>query len=193
MPSCSIGFWVARTKKGAGSVYVSPAAVTIRSCIAWRRAACVLGGVRLISSARTTLANTGPSTNRKTRRPVERSSSITSVPVMSVGMRSGVNWIRLNLRSSASASVEMRSVLASPGDADEEDVAVSEQRREETVHDLPLAYDALPDLVPELPGDLGHLREELDVTVGHGWRCRQCHPCGPCLTPPRASFRQPPL
>src|SRR5688500_17451299 len=38
-----------------------------------------------------------------------------SVPVMSDGMRSGVNWMRENLRSSACAMVWMRSVFASPG------------------------------------------------------------------------------
>ena len=83
-----------------------------------------------------------------------------------------MNWIRLNLRSSASASVEMRSVLASPGTPTRRTwpSASSAVRRLSTTS--PLAYDALPDLVSELPGDLGHLREELDVTVGHGWRCR---------------------
>src|SRR5687768_2754649 len=38
-----------------------------------------------------------------------------SVPVMSDGMRSGVNWMRENLRSSACAMVWMSSVFASPG------------------------------------------------------------------------------
>src|SRR3954471_1178561 len=38
-----------------------------------------------------------------------------SVPVMSEGIRSGVNWMRLKVRLSASASVEMSSVFASPG------------------------------------------------------------------------------
>ena len=38
-----------------------------------------------------------------------------SVPVMSLGMRSGVNWTRLKLSSSASATVWTISVLARPG------------------------------------------------------------------------------
>ena len=41
-----------------------PPAVTWRSCIASSSAACVFGGVRLISSASTMFAKTGPSTNR---------------------------------------------------------------------------------------------------------------------------------
>ena len=94
---------------------VWPPAVTSFSCIAWSSAACVLGGVRLISSARRMLANTGPWMKRNVRLPVAWSSSITSVPVMSLGIRSGVNWMRLNLRSSTRARLEMSSVFASPG------------------------------------------------------------------------------
>jgi hypothetical protein len=85
-----------------------PPTVTWRSCIASSSAACVLGGVRLISSARTTFAKTGPFRNRNSRSPVERSSWITSVPVMSDGMRSGVNWMRLKLRSSVTAGDPLR-------------------------------------------------------------------------------------
>jgi hypothetical protein len=38
-----------------------------------------------------------------------------SVPVMSLGIKSGVNWMRENLRSSTCAIVWMSSVLANPG------------------------------------------------------------------------------
>ena len=92
-----------------------PLTVTWYSCIASSSAACVLGGVRLISSARITFANTGPGMNRISRRPVARSSSMTSVPMMSDGIRSGVNWMRLNLRWTACASVLISSVFARPG------------------------------------------------------------------------------
>src|SRR6266850_4718200 len=113
VPSSSIGFCVARPEKGRSSRYVRPAAVTWYSCIASSSAACVFGGVRLISSARMICAKIGPFTNRSRRVPC--SSSRISVPVMSDGMMSGVNWIRLNCRSRMSASVLMSSVLASPG------------------------------------------------------------------------------
>ena len=83
--------------------------------MAWSSAAWVLGGVRLISSASTTLAKTGPGTNRKARFPVVRSSSMISVPVMSPGMRSGVNCTRLKLSFSASATVWTIRVFARPG------------------------------------------------------------------------------
>src|SRR2546428_438249 len=60
-------------------------------------------------------ANTGPRTNRKARLPVLWSSSMISVPVMSEGMRSGVNWMRENFRSSVCATVCTIRVLARPG------------------------------------------------------------------------------
>ena len=56
------------------------------------------------------------------------SSWMTSVPVMSAGIRSGVNWMRLNCSESASASVRISSVLARPGHADEQAMAAGEQR-----------------------------------------------------------------
>src|SRR5215471_12931806 len=115
VPSCSIGFSVASTNRGRSRSYRTPPTVTWYSCIASSSAACVRGGVRLISSARMMFANTGPRMNRTCRFPVSASSSMTSVPRMSDGIRSGVNWIRLNLRLTASASVLMSSVFARPG------------------------------------------------------------------------------
>ena len=50
---------MASTKNGLGSLWVVPPTVTRRSCMASSMDACVLGGVRLISSARTMLENTG--------------------------------------------------------------------------------------------------------------------------------------
>ena len=60
MPSCSIGFCVASTRNGSGSLNVWSPMVTWRSCIASSSALCTLAGARLISSARIRLANTGP-------------------------------------------------------------------------------------------------------------------------------------
>ena len=88
--------------------------VTWYSCIACKSAACVLGGVRLISSARTMLAKTGPLIKRKARFPASPS-SIISVPIISDGIRSGVNWIRLKGSSRIRANVLMSSVFANPG------------------------------------------------------------------------------
>src|SRR5437867_3218873 len=74
---------------------------------------CVFGVARLISSARTRFANTGPGWKRNCRVPP--SSTRMFVPVMSAGMRSGVNWIRLNVQSMTSAIVRTSIVLPSPG------------------------------------------------------------------------------
>ena len=115
VPSCSIGFCVANTKNGFGSACVYPPTVTWPSCIASRRAACVLGGVLLISSARITFAKTGPFTKCRFLVPVCLSSWITSLPVTSLGIKSGVNWIRENPRESVLATVEIMRVFARPG------------------------------------------------------------------------------
>jgi hypothetical protein len=67
VPSDSTGFCVARTKNGSGRACVVPSTVTCSSSIASSRADWVFGGARLISSARTTFANTGPSRNSNVR------------------------------------------------------------------------------------------------------------------------------
>src|SRR5579863_9934028 len=112
-----MGFRVAKTWNGSGSAWVWVPTVTRRSCMAWSSAAWVFGGVRLISSARTRLWKMGPGKNRTTRRLAAPSASSwsTSVPVMSAGSKSGVNWTRPKERSRASPSDATRSVLASPG------------------------------------------------------------------------------
>src|SRR5580765_6189703 len=115
VPSSSMGFCVANTKNGSSSVYVRPWIVTRCSCIASRSADCVFGGVRLISSASTMFAKIGPGANTIWRRPLPGSSWMMSVPVMSDGIRSGVNWMRLNRSSSTCASVAISSVFARPG------------------------------------------------------------------------------
>src|SRR5437588_1015644 len=110
-----MGFCVAKTWNGSSSLKVFPCTVTRCSCIASSSADCVLGGVRLISSASTMLLKIGPGANTIWRRPVAVSSWMMSVPVMSDGIRSGVNWMRVNFRSSTLASVATSSVLARPG------------------------------------------------------------------------------
>ena len=61
MPSDSMGFWVAMTRNGSGALKVSRPMVTWRSCMTSSSALCTLAGARLISSASTRLAKTGPS------------------------------------------------------------------------------------------------------------------------------------
>ena len=73
-----------------GSGWRFPPTVTACSCIASSRADCVFGVARLISSASRICPNTGPGWNRSSR--PESRSAITSDPMMSAGIRSGVNW-----------------------------------------------------------------------------------------------------
>jgi hypothetical protein len=86
-----------------------PSTLTCRSCIASRRAACVFGGVRLISSASTRFVNTGP--GRNTSSPARS----VIVPVRSDGSMSGVNCTRRNSQPIARANAFASSVLATPG------------------------------------------------------------------------------
>jgi hypothetical protein len=75
------------TMKGWGAGRRTPSTVTWASSMTSRRADCVLGDARLISSARTISAKTGPAW--KTHSPVFWLNMFT--PVMSEGSRSGVN------------------------------------------------------------------------------------------------------
>ena len=68
---------------------------------------------------------------------------------MSAGIRSGVNWMRLKLRSRISASVRTSSVLARPGHAGQQAVPAGEQRDQQLIDHLLLADDDLAQLVAD--------------------------------------------
>ena len=91
-------------------------------------------------------AKIGPRMKRMTRLPVARSSSMTSAPRMSDGIRSGVNWMRLNFRSTASASVLISSVLARPGHAAQQAVPAGEERDQDLADHALLTDDRLGEL-----------------------------------------------
>src|SRR4026209_1630284 len=61
VPSVSIAFWVARTRNGSGTRWVSRPIVTCRSCMTSSSALCTFAGARLISSASRRFVKTGPS------------------------------------------------------------------------------------------------------------------------------------
>ena len=104
MPSISIGFWVATTMNGRGRSCVVPSTLTRRSSMASSSADWVLGEARLISSPITMLAKMPPGLNSNSRESWLK----IDTPVMSLGSRSGVNWIRR-----AEASIDRASALAS--------------------------------------------------------------------------------
>ena len=68
-----------------------------------------------------------------------------SVPVTSVGIRSGVNWMRLNVSPSASRGAHEQS-LRGARHAGDQAVAADEQREQQVLDDLVLADDDLADL-----------------------------------------------
>ena len=110
---------------------------------------CVLGGVRLISSASSTCANSGPGTKVQVRLPVAWSSSRMSVPVMSVGIRSGVNWMRLKDRPSALRQRAHQQRLGRARQAGDQAVPAHQQREQQLLHHFVLADDQLAHLAPD--------------------------------------------
>ena len=114
VPSCSIGFCVARTKNGSFSFRDTPITVTVCSCIASSSALCVFGVARLISSAKIMLLKIGPGWKLNVEFPLS-SFTMMFVPVTSAGIRSGVNWMRENGRLKTRPSVRTRRVFPTPG------------------------------------------------------------------------------
>ena len=149
VPSYSIGFCVATTRNGSGSGRAMPSTLTWRSCIASSSAACVLGGVRLISSASTRFVKIGPGRNASS--PARN----VIVPVRSDGSMSGVNCTRRKSTPIARANALASSVLATPGTPFEQHVAADGGAREQHLDDVVLtddhlahlAHDAIPELV----------------------------------------------
>ena len=80
---------------------------------------------------------------------------------MSDGIRSGVNWMRLNFRSTASASFLISSVLARPGHAAEQAVAAGQEGNQDLADDALLADDDLRELPLEPRRELGDALERI--------------------------------
>ena len=85
--------------------------VAWRSLIASRRPDWVLAGARLISSARRRSVKIGPL--RRTNELLAKLNTL--VPMMSDGIRSGVNWMRLNAHPTALDNALTVRVFAVPG------------------------------------------------------------------------------
>ena len=111
VPSYSAGFWVARTTNGRASSCLVPSTVIWRSCMHSSSPDCVFGEARLISSTRTTFANTGPGWKSKRASRWLK----TLVPTRSAGSRSEVHWTRAYSAASDRASARASAVLPTPG------------------------------------------------------------------------------
>ena len=88
VPDAPVGFCVAITVKGFGSIYVLPSTVTLPSSMASRSADCVRVEARFNSSARKRLWNIEPGWYFI----VLVFLSYSEKPVISEGNTSGVNW-----------------------------------------------------------------------------------------------------
>ena len=142
-------------------------------------AAWVLGGVRLISSASTTLANTGPFTNRNARLPVVRSSSMISVPVMSRRHEVGRELDAVEGERQRLGHGVHHQRLGQPGHADQQGVAAGQDGREDPLDRLLLPHDAARHLGTEVLGGARQLGELFDVGRSGAGR-GHCHSRSGC-------------
>ena len=84
---------------------------------------------------------------------------------MSDGIRSGVNWMRLNSSDRASASVRTIKRLGQPRHADQQAVAAGEDGDQQLLDHLLLADDDLAQLVSDPAVSIVELMDRLHVVV----------------------------
>jgi hypothetical protein len=89
---------------------------------------------------------------------------------MSLGIRSGVNWIRLKVQRFGDGLHHQR--LGEPGHTDQERVASGEHRGENPVDRLGLAHDTLRHLGAEPAHGADQALQLLNVVGRRGLRCR---------------------
>ena len=129
--------WPSPGRGGAGA-QVSPSTVTWRSSMHSRRALCVRGVARLISSAR---SDVGARPGRGGTRTPPSSGCRSETPVTSLGSRSGVNWIRLKVPPREVAKARASIVFPVPGTSSKQDVALHQQGHGDQIDHLALADD----------------------------------------------------
>ena len=88
---------------------------------------------------------------------------MTSVPVMSAGIRSGVNWMRLNVSDKRPRQRADHQRLRQAGHAFQQAMAAAEQRDQHLLDHVVLADDHAGELLLEL---LAWRRESFDRAVG---------------------------
>ena len=123
--------------------------VTTRSCIACNRADWVLAGARLISSASKNEVKMGPLMSENSLRCRLK----TLVPVMSAGIRSGVNWMRAKSPPEHAGQRAHEQRFGHAGHAFDEGVVAGEDGDERLFDDVVLADDDLAGFRPRLGED----------------------------------------
>ena len=143
------------TMNGGSIQCVRPSTVTCRSCIASSRAACVRGGVRLISSASRTFVKTTPGSNRRSPQ-----AKTTFCPVISAGVVSGVNCTRLNGTPRMRAHRGRQERLRRAGRPLEQHVTAGESRDQRQLDGVVVTEDELapPRRRPQRAARRGRLR-----------------------------------
>ncbi len=102
--------------------------------------------------------NTGPLRNSNLDGPPCADSSITTVPMMSAGIRSGVNWMRENSSANDSASVRTSIVLPRPGTPSSKACEAGQHAGDDAVDDLTVADDDARDFFAQRADVLGERR-----------------------------------
>ena len=106
---------------------------------------CVFGDARFTSSTSRRFAKTGPC--RKSNSFVRWSKTLT--PVMSVGSRSGVNWIRENVQSSERASAFDEHRLPDAREVLDDQVALADEAEDDELQRLHVGVDDARDVLDD--------------------------------------------
>ena len=99
------------------------------------------------------------------------------MPVMSIGIRSGVNWMRLNFSDIVSASLLTSKRLGQAGHAHQQRMAAGEEADRQPLDDVALADDDLAQLLAQPGVDVPQLVDRLDVVLAQPldrWLIRAC-------------------
>ena len=170
VPSVSIGFWVASTRNGLGTLNVSRPIVTCRSCMTSSSALWTLAGARLISSASRRLVKTGPE-----RRPELAGLLVVDAGADQVGRDEvGRELDPLELAADRLGQRLDRHRLGQARDAFDEDVAAGEERDDQALQEVILADDDLLHLVQQAlhrgGARPGWLADPLGISPQYGGR-----------------------
>ncbi len=142
-------------------------------------ALCVRGGVRLISSASTRFANTGPGRNSNSPDFASR----IDTPTTSEGSRSLVNCMRWNVPADRARQRARQRRLADAGDVLDEQVAARKQRDDRVSDRARLAAEDAPDVGLERRDEVRRRGDSL------AWHGRGAHEL-PTITPPAQPLRE---
>ena len=153
--------------------------VTLRSCIASSSAAWVFGGVRLISSASSSSQKIGP----RVRVKVEVWKLNRLEPMMSPGIRSGVNWMRPNSQPERAGEALGEEGLGRARRALQQHVAAGHQRGQHQLDGVGLTDHRLADLAAHAVGEVLHVTDvhaSSPVSIGRAAAASAVRLARPC-------------